>query len=200
MTDGPELDSWLSFFRARRNRSVDLPWSEDVPLSEAERDLIARSIATFQLGESSDGAHLLATARRFGTAHDLPALAEITQLFIREEQFHAALLAAFMKKRGIALLSAQWSDRIFRSFRHLGGFEVAISVLLVAEILLIQLRSRRSPVVRRCARGLHRFLYAGALVVVYSGHRGVLRAGGYEPRLFWDTAWSRFGEYLGPTG
>ena len=232
----PELDSWLSFFRARRGRSIDLPWSEDVPLSEAQRDLIARSIATFQLGESSDGAHLLATARRFGARHGLSALAEITELFIREEQFHAALLAAYMKERGICLLRAQWSDRIFRSLRHLGGFEAAISVLLVAEIialtyyralaeatpssvlryicsiilsdeeshvsyeasLLIRIRARRSPLVRRCERWLHAFLYAGALVVVYSGHRGVLNAGGYELRRFWTAGWSRFHEYLSP--
>jgi hypothetical protein len=141
-----------------------------------------------------------------------------------------------MKERGIPLLSSQWSDGVFRSLRHVGGFEVAISVLLVAEILaltyyralagatpspvlryicsiivsdeeahvsyeaslLIRLRSRRSPVARRCARWLHRFLYAGALVVVYSGHRGVLRAGGYPFRDFWNAAWSRFHEYLGP--
>lgn len=234
--NAPELESWLSFFRARRHRSVDLRWSEDIPLGETERNLIAHSIATFQLGESSDGAHLLSTARRFGARHDLPALAEITELFIREEQFHAALLAAFMKERQISLLSAQWSDRIFRSLRHVGGFELAISVLLVAEIialtyyralagataspvlryicsiivadeeahvsyeasLLIRLRSRRRRVVRRFAGWLHRFLYSGALVVVYWGHRGVLRAGGYDFRNFWKASWGRFHEFLGP--
>jgi hypothetical protein len=236
LDDARELDSWLSFFRSRRSRSIDLPWAGDVPLGGAERELVARSIATFQLGESSDGAHLLAAAQRFGADHSLPALAEITELFIREEQFHAALLAAFMKEHGIPLLSAQWSDGVFRSLRHVGGFEVAISVLLVAEIialtyyralaeatpspvlrsicsiivsdeeahvsyeasLLIRLRSRRSRVARRCARWFHWFLYAGALVVVYSGHRGVLRAGGYPLRNFWNAAWSRFHEYLGP--
>jgi hypothetical protein len=141
-----------------------------------------------------------------------------------------------MKERGISLLSAQWSDRFFRALRHIGGFEVAISVLLVAEIialtyyraladatpssvlrhicsiilsdeeshvsyeasLLIRIRSRRSLVARRCASSLHSFLYAGALVVVYSGHRGVLSAGGYEFWRFWNTSWSRFHEYLDP--
>jgi len=235
LNDVLELDAWLLFFRARRGRSIDLPWSDDTPLSETERHRIARSIATFQLGESSEGAHLLSSARRFGARHALPALAEITQLFIREEQFHAALLAAFMKERGIFLLSSQWSDRSFRSLRHLGGFEVAISVLFVAEMialtyyralaaatqssvlkyicsiivadeeahvsyeasLLIRFRSRRSPLVRRCAGWLHRLLYAGALVVAYSGHRGVLRTGG-EFLRFWKTSWSRFDGYLGP--
>ena len=230
-----ELESWLSFFRARRGRPIDLPWSEDVPLDEATRNRIARSIATFQLGESSDGRHLLSAARRFGARHGLPALAEITELFIREEQFHAALLAAFMKQRGIPILRSQWSDRVFRSLRHVGGFEVAISVLLVAEIialtyyralaeatpssvlryisstivsdeeahvsyeasLLAGLQLKRSWVARRCAHLLHGLLYAGALVVVYSGHRGVLRAGGYEFRHFWKAGWSRFLKYLG---
>jgi hypothetical protein len=230
-----DLDAWLAFFRSRRGRHVDLPWSEDAPLDPFDRDLIARSIATFQLGESSDGAHLLTTARRFGSHQGIPALGEITELFIREEQLHASLLAAFMKERGIPLLRAQWSDRIFRSLRHVGGFEVAISVLLVAEIialtyyralaratpspvlrhicsvivsdeeahvsyeasLLIRLRSRRSPAARRCTEWLHRILYAGALLVVYSGHRGVLRAGGYGLRPFWNAAWQRFDDFLG---
>lgn len=235
MTLAGDLNSWLSFFRARRGRSIDLPWSEDWPLDGSQRDLIAKSIATFQLGESSDGAHLLSTARRFGARHGLPALAEITDLFIREEQFHAALLAAYMHERGIPRLGAQWSDRVFRSLRHLGGFEVAISVLLVAEIialtyyralaqatpspvlqyicslivadeeahvsyeasLVVTFRSRRR-LGRHCARWLHSFLYAGALAVVYAGHRGVLKAGGYDFRRFWNSGWSRFHEFLGP--
>jgi hypothetical protein len=44
LNDVPEPKSWLSFFHARRRRSVDLRWSEDVPLGESERDLIARAV------------------------------------------------------------------------------------------------------------------------------------------------------------
>ena len=133
----PELESWLSFFRIRRHRIVDLPWSEEPPPRPAEYRRIARSIATFQLGESSDGAHLIAAASAFGRARALPEITEVTELFIREEQAHAALLAAFMKANDIPLMRSEWSDRVFRSLRHLAGFELAVSILVVAELIAL---------------------------------------------------------------
>jgi hypothetical protein len=232
----PDLDRWLAFFRSRRDRAVDLPWDEEGPLDPGGRARIARSIATFQLGESSDGGHLRSASARFGARHGVPALAEITGLFIAEEQLHAALLASFMKRHEIPLLREQWSDRIFRSLRRLGGYEGSISVLLVAEMialtyyralaaatpspvlreicsviladeeahvryeagLLRAIRSRRPEPVRAAARWLHALLHAGALGVVYAGHRAVLGAGGYGARAFWRAGWERFREALGP--
>jgi hypothetical protein len=135
MTAVPEIDSWLTFFRTRRRRA--LPLAEGQALDPGHRALIARSIATFQLGESSDGAHLRAAARAFAERHALPTLPEITGLFIAEEQFHAALLAAFMKANGIPLMGSQWTDRVFRALRRLAGFEPAIAILLVAEIIAL---------------------------------------------------------------
>src|SRR4029434_3514277 len=99
--------------------------------------LSARSTTTFQLGESSDGAHLIAAARAFGRTRALPAITEVTELFIQEEQGHAALLAAFMKANDIPLMRSQWSDRGFRSLRHLARFELAVSVLVVAELIAL---------------------------------------------------------------
>jgi hypothetical protein len=135
MQSVPEIDSWLSFFRARRDRPVEL--LEEAPLDGGRRDLIARSIATFQLGESSDGATLRSAARLFAERHGLPVLPELTDLFIREEQFHAALLARFMHANGIPVMRSQWSDRVFRLLRRLAGFDSAIAVLIVAEIIAL---------------------------------------------------------------
>jgi len=118
----PELRSWLLFFRARRDRVVDLPWEEEPPLAPEERARIARSIATFQLGESSDGSHLRASAERFGGRAGLPELPELTELFIREEQLHASLLAGFMKRHDIPLLHGEWTDRVFRWMRRWATF------------------------------------------------------------------------------
>jgi hypothetical protein len=132
-----DLDRWLAFFSSRRERIVDLPWDEEAPLEPAVRARIARSIATFQLGESSDGHHLRAAAARFGARHGTPELASITPLFIGEENLHAALLAAFMKRHELPFLSAEWSDGIFRVLRKAGGFEGTIAVLLVAELIAI---------------------------------------------------------------
>jgi hypothetical protein len=233
MTVVPEIDSWLSFFRARRRRTPEA--AEEHPLDPGHRALIARSIATFQLGESSDGGHLRAAARAFAGKHGLAALPEITDLFIAEEQFHAALLAAFMNANGIPSMRSQWTDRVFRALRRHAGFEPAIAVLLVAEIialvyyqalaeatpsralraicatiladerahvayestLLLRFRLRRSAFGRICARAVHHVLFAGAVAVVFLGHRGVLRAGGFTFRRFQGACRAEFLEALG---
>jgi hypothetical protein len=234
MSAVPELESWLAFFRSRRDRVIDLPWAEETPPDRRECALIARSIATFQLGESSDGAHLIAAAREFGRTRSLPAIDEVTEIFIREEQGHAALLAAFMKANEIPVRRSDWSDRVFRRLRHFGGFELAVSVLIVAELialtyyralaaatqsvvlrhicetivadelshvayestLLRRLREPRGWLAERAARGLHALLYAGAVVVVFAGHRPVLRAAGYGPSRFWRACWDSWSHFL----
>jgi hypothetical protein len=236
--DSPRVDlaPWLDFFRSRRDRSIDLPWEDEAPLDRADRARITRSIATFQLGESSAGGHLRASAARYGARHGLPELAEITPLFIAEEQLHAALLASFMKRHEIPFLAGEWSDGIFRALRRFGGFDATISVLLVAEIIAIPyyralaaaapspvlgqicsvivaderqhvayesgllraIRARCSAPVRGSARALHALLYAGALAVVYAGHRAVLNRGGHGARGFWRAGWAEFRRYLRP--
>ena len=199
-----ELETWLRFFRSRRDRVIDLPWRDEGPLRPEDRKRIGASIATFQLGESSDGAHLIAAARSFG-------------------------------RNAIARKRSSWSDRVFRSLRRLGGFETAISVLIVAELIALTyyralavatpsrvlrricelivaderahvtyegglingLRARRSRTGRLFASSLHSILFAGAVVVVYAGHRRVLRAGGYGLPRFWVACWTSFGEFVG---
>jgi len=231
----PELGCWLEFFRSREDRVPDLPWSDELPPTPSELRRIARSIATFQLGESSDGAHLIAAAGRIGRERGLAEIEELTELFIREEQFHASLLAAFMKAYEIPLLRTEWSDRVFRSLRHQAGFEAALCVLIVAELIaltyyralaaatgsavlrqicdtivsdelehvayestvLLRLRASRRASARLTLRWLHALLYAGAVAVVFLGHRPVLRAGGYGFSRFWSACWNHFTQFVG---
>ena len=229
-----ELESWLRFFRSRRDRDAGLPWRDEGPIAPEARRRIAASIATFQLGESSDGRHLIAAARGFARAQALPPIEEITGLFVREEQFHASLLAAFMHANGIERRHASWSDTVFRSLRRLGGFEAAISVLIVAELIALtyyralgaatpsrvlrgicelivaderahvsyegmlinRLRGRRPGFGRLATLSAHSILFAGAVLVVYAGHRQVLRAGGYGLPRFWASCWSSFTDFV----
>jgi hypothetical protein len=104
-------------------------------LSAEERRRIAGSIATFQLGEQSGGATLQRAAQHFARAHDMASLPRIVELFIREEQGHAALLRSFMEEHGIALKRRDWTDRAFRALRRLAGFELYLHVLICAELI-----------------------------------------------------------------
>jgi hypothetical protein len=104
-------------------------------LSEREKIRIGDSIATFQLGEQSGGHTLLRFAVDFALRRNIPELPRITELFIREEQHHAAQLGEFMRAHGLPLKKRNWTDSVFRQVRKLAGFEVAITTLVTAEMI-----------------------------------------------------------------
>ncbi|MBV8145333.1 MAG: hypothetical protein JO184_10040 [Gammaproteobacteria bacterium] len=129
------LSTWLNHFESHAGHPRCIPTGLADVLTPEEQRLIARSIATFQLGEQSEGGTLLKAAERFARAHDLPALPRITELFIREEQRHAALLRGFMEDHGIALKRRDWTDGVFRCLRRLAGLELYVHVLITAELI-----------------------------------------------------------------
>jgi hypothetical protein len=130
-----DLEIWLNHFEYHALRPCRLPSALPDRLTSEERRLIASSIATFQLGEQSEGSTLLRAARRYAAAHTVPSLVRITELFIREEQRHAALLRTFMEDHQIALKSRDWTDRCFRRLRRLAGLELYLHVLICAELI-----------------------------------------------------------------
>ena len=131
----PGLDIWLNHFEYHANALRAVP--EDLPnvLTPEEREAIADSIATFQLGEQSEGGTLLRAAKHFAGKHDVQGLVRITELFIREEQHHATLLGTFMDAHGIPRKQRDWTDWIFRGFRKLAGYELCLHVLTAAELI-----------------------------------------------------------------
>ena len=130
-----ELGIWLNHFEYHAQHPRALPSDVLDVLTAAERSLIARSIATFQLGEQSEGATLQRAAERFAWTHRQPSLARIVQLFIAEEQHHAELLENFMLDHGVALRRRDWTDAVFRRLRRLAGFELYLYVLITAELI-----------------------------------------------------------------
>jgi hypothetical protein len=130
-----DLRVWLNHFEYHAEHCRQIPAGVSDHLTAEERRLISGSIATFQLGEQSEGATLLRAAQRFARSHDLASLARIFALFVREEQRHAALLADFMEDHRIALKRRDWTDRVFRRVRKLAGFELCVYVLITAELI-----------------------------------------------------------------
>jgi hypothetical protein len=130
-----DLRIWLNHFEHHAEHARCIPPGLHDHLTDEERRLIAGSIATFQLGEQSQGATLLRAAQGFARVHDLPQLVRVVELFIREEQRHAALLRRFMEDHRIALKSTNWTDWVFRRVRRLAGFELYLHVLICAELI-----------------------------------------------------------------
>ena len=130
-----DLRIWLNHFEYHAEHPRRIPRGLDDTLRPEERQRIAGSIATFQLGEQSEGGTLLRAAERFAAQHQLPALVRIIELFIREEQRHAALLRSFMEDHQIPLKHRDWTDRAFRRLRRLAGLELYLNVLITAELI-----------------------------------------------------------------
>ena len=130
-----DLPIWLAHFRSQAAHPRLVPTTLDDTLTGRERRLIGQSIATFQLGESSQGAHLREAVRQHCGAQDEHACIEIFDLLIAEEQRHASLLAAFMHDHEIARRERAVTDQAFRALRRLGGLEARLRILVTAQII-----------------------------------------------------------------
>jgi hypothetical protein len=132
---GVDFEIWLNHFEYHAQHPRHFPQELPDQLTSGERRLIASSIATFQLGEQSEGRALSRAAQRFAAARRTPALVRVVELLIREEQRHAALLRCFMEDHRIAVKKTDWTDRVFRDLRRPAGLELCFHVLLSAELI-----------------------------------------------------------------
>src|SRR5215475_292275 len=131
----PNLKIWLNHFEYHAEHPRRVASGIPNELKAAERRLIAASIATFQLGEQSSGSNLLRAAYYFAQEQEAPELGRITELLIKEEQQHAALLRSFMAGHGIPTVGHHWTDAVFRRLRQGAELELALSILMTAELI-----------------------------------------------------------------
>jgi hypothetical protein len=128
-------DQWLEYFRANAGRLLSIPWDAGAELTPAEHAVVAASLPSWQLGESSDGARLLAAAQYHAAETNDPGFVEVIRMFIAEEQRHGADLGRFLGLAGIPRKTWDWGDAVFRAFRHLlTRIEVSASVLITVEV------------------------------------------------------------------
>ena len=147
--------AWLAYFEHNRRTLLEIPWEIGAELVTRERHAIARSLQEFQRGESSEGHHLHAYARRYAEATGDHDYLRALELFIAEEQRHARDLGRFLTINGIPLVRATFTDSVFRRLRNLiGTLEISIAVLITAELIAevyyaVLQRASRSRVLRR---------------------------------------------------
>jgi hypothetical protein len=130
-----DLEIWLNHFEYPAEHPRCIPAGLSDVLKPEERRRIARSIATFQLCEQPEGSALLQSVRRFAEKHKAAPLMRITELFVREQQRHAALLGAFMDDHGIARKQTDLTDFVFCCLRRVGGFGFRLNILVAAELI-----------------------------------------------------------------
>ena len=127
--------AWLDYFKRNAAALRPIPWHAGVELSASERAAVAKSIATFQLGETGGGRHLTAAAARYAAFEGDDDYLLAVKLFIAEEQRHGRELGRWLDLAGIARIERHWSNGAFRRLRQLAGLELMISFLLTAEVM-----------------------------------------------------------------
>jgi len=191
---------WRDYFLRNAQTLLDIPWERGAEVTDTEKEAIAESVREFQLGESSEGRHLLQAAQDYAARTGDPDYVEAIRLFIREEQRHARELGRFLTLAGIPLASKSWPDTVFRWLRHRVGLEVTVSVLITAEVIAeVYYQALRdstgSTVLRRiCEQILHdeaehvRFQCERLAILRRDRSRWqVLAAHGLQRFLFWGT-------------
>ena len=127
---------WITHFEQNAivTRRITLP-VEPCKLPEQIRKPLARSIAIFQLGESGGGTRLRRYARKIAPLEQFRGYMRAMDLFVAEEQGHAALLAQLLDHLDGVRLQKQWTNSVFRTLRVLVNIEFNIQVLLTAELI-----------------------------------------------------------------
>jgi hypothetical protein len=100
-------------------------------LTATERNNIVKSAQAWQLGETSDGAHLLAAAGMYADSIGDAYYCEAVQLFIKEEQKHGNNLGRYLDLVGEKRIGTDWGDTLFRKIRY---FNTSMELWTIAVI------------------------------------------------------------------
>ncbi len=191
---------WHEHYHKNAGALLEVPWDLGAEITADEKRAVGKSLAAWQLGETSDGRHLLAAARLYAEQQDDPFFSEAVRLFIKEEQRHGAELGRFLDLAGIRRLGRNWGDALFRAVRYaIPSMEIWVTVVIMVETLaLIYYRAVRdatgSKVLRRiCDQILRdevhhiRFQYERLAILHRRRPRWLLRATLRLHRAFFGT-------------
>ena len=93
-------------------------WILDPSLNADEKEKILYSMKAWQLGETSDGRHLLSAASSYAEKIDDTEYVNAVKLFIKEEQKHGSNLGKYIDSIGEQRLKSDWGDTLFRKVRY----------------------------------------------------------------------------------
>jgi hypothetical protein len=121
---------WIMHFRENAlQERVD--WNLNPAISESEITSILHSLQAWQLGETSDGAHLIHAATIYAhNIHDLDYI-DAVKLFIKEEQKHGNNLGKYLDSIQKPRIKKDWGDTLFRKIRY---FNTNMEIWTVAVI------------------------------------------------------------------
>lgn len=145
---------WIDHFENNATHQQPIPWELGAMVAVEELSAISDSLRAWQLGETSDGSHLMEAARHYALSIGDPDFPAAVRLFIAEEQRHGANLGRFLDLAGVPRARSNWGDSLFRTIRYaLPRMEAWVTpVVMVETHAMIYYhairRATRSPVLR----------------------------------------------------
>lgn len=109
--------TWSAYFEENAfHQRVD--WNLKPALTTSEMDSILHSLQAWQLGETSDGAHLIHAASLYANKISDPDYINAVKLFIKEEQKHGNNLGKYLDAIDKPRIKKDWGDSLFRKIRY----------------------------------------------------------------------------------
>jgi hypothetical protein len=146
---------WVEYFQRNAENQRTINWKTGAGISAAELGSIAASLKAWQLGETSDGSHLMAAATNYASKVGDPDFVNAIRLFIFEEQRHGSNLGRFLDLAGVERTQSNWGDTLFRMIRYsIPSMEVWVTPVVMVEthaIIYFEAlrRASRSTVLRQ---------------------------------------------------
>lgn len=129
--------NWIEYFKYNNSHLLKLDFDNNTELTEQEIKLIEPSIKAFQIGEGSEGKHLMKVVEKFAVKNNYDEYKEIMKWFVTEENRHSQTLKKFMEIYKIKPIEKLWIDNIFRMLRKTLGLECEVIVLVTAEMIAL---------------------------------------------------------------
>ncbi|MFC4141727.1 ferritin-like domain-containing protein [Pedobacter mendelii] len=109
--------SWTNYFT--KNSSIKrVNWELEPNITKLERNNILKSLQAWQLGETSEGEHLIHAAGKYATEINDNEYPYAVKLFIKEEQKHGNNLGKYLDLIKERRIKKDWGDTMFRKIRY----------------------------------------------------------------------------------
>jgi len=110
-------NKWIEHFKTNATEQR-VNWNLAPSISERDVSNILSSLQAWQLGETSDGSHLLRAAAIYAKKIGDPDYVRAVSLFIKEEQKHGNNLGKYLDAIKKPRIRANWGDTLFRKIRY----------------------------------------------------------------------------------
>ncbi|MDR3695830.1 ferritin-like domain-containing protein [Mucilaginibacter sp.] len=126
-------NQWITHFNENALQKR-VNWDTKPHINQKELRKILPSMQAWQLGETSEGTHLIAASQKYALKIGDPQYLMAVKLFIKEEQKHGNNLGKYLDKIGEPRIKQNWGDTLFRKIRYFNtNMELWTLAVLVVE-------------------------------------------------------------------